>query len=233
MDGSHWRGREGLFLSFTEGLTKRFCQKADQLAQETGRKVKYLAGVVDKEDLVQEIRQKEGVAENGLVAVLSALEMGMSYNMFRCRDRDFAALKKALRKFKHYYFYWDDGRFGLTQVRLSSWFPFNVHVVLNGREWLAQQMDAKGIEYLRRDNCFIHISDFERAQKLADHTLIQGLFLVALVAIGIAFVFAIHDAYQGRLSHTVMWLQFNGTPGSRTVVHECPFGAIESGADCH
>ena len=92
----------------------------------------------------------------------------MSYNMFRRRDNDFAVLKRAPRKCKHYYFYWDDGRFGLTQVRLSSWFPFDVHVVLNGREWLARQMDAKGIGYLRRDNCFPQISDFDRAQKLAD-----------------------------------------------------------------
>ena len=156
------------FLSFAEGLTKRFCRKADELAEKAGRKVKYLPGPVDKEDLVQEIRQKEGVAENGLVAVLSTLEMAMAYNMYRHRDKNVAVLTRGRRKCKHYYFYWDDGRFGLTQVRVSSWFPFDVHVVLNGREWLARQMDAKGIDYLRRDNCFVRISDFDRAQKLAD-----------------------------------------------------------------
>jgi hypothetical protein len=167
-----WLGRVGVavkdFLSLAEGLTKRFCRQADRLAEKAGRKVKYLPGVVDKEELVQQIRQKEGVAENGLVAVLSTLEMGMSYNMFRRREDDFAVLKRAPRKCKHYYFYWEDGRFGLTQVRLCSWFPFSVNVVLNGHEWLAQQMDAKGIDYVRRDNCFIDISDFDRAQKLAD-----------------------------------------------------------------
>ena len=105
-----------------------------------------------------------------VVAVLSTLEMGMSYTMFRRRDNDFAVLTRGPRKCKHYYFYWDDGRFGLTQVRLSSWFPFDVHVVLNGREWLARQMDSKGIGYLRRDNCFLQISDFARAQKLAEPT---------------------------------------------------------------
>ena len=77
-----WLERVGVavkdFLSFAEGLTKRFCRQADHLAKEAGRQAKYLPGVVDKEDLVAEIRQKEGVAENGLVAVLSTLEMGMS-----------------------------------------------------------------------------------------------------------------------------------------------------------
>ena len=156
------------FLSFAEGLTKRLCRQSDRLAEAWGRKVQYLPGVVDKEDLVQEIREQEGVAENGLVAVLSTLEMGMSDTMFRGRDRDFPVLRSGPRKCKNYHFYWDDGRFGLTQVRVSSWFPFDVHVVLNGREWLARQMDAQGIDYLRRDNCFVRISDFHRVQKLAD-----------------------------------------------------------------
>ena len=53
---------------------------------------------------MQEIREQEGVAENGLVAVLSTLEMGMSYRMFRRRDNDFAVLKRAPRKCKHDYF---------------------------------------------------------------------------------------------------------------------------------
>jgi hypothetical protein len=167
-----WLARVGVavksFVSFAEGLTKRCCTRAEQLAAAAGRKVRYLAGVVDKEDLVQEIRDQEGVAKNGLVAVLSTLEMGMSYTVFRRRDNDFAVLRRGPRKCKHYYFYGDDGRFGLTQVRVSSWFPFDVHVVLNGREWLARQMDAAGIGYLRRDNCFVQISDFGRAQKLAD-----------------------------------------------------------------
>jgi hypothetical protein len=43
-----------------------------------------------------------------------------------------------------------------------------MHVVPGGREWLARQMDARGIGYLRRDNCFLQISEFEGAQKLAD-----------------------------------------------------------------
>jgi hypothetical protein len=166
-----WLERVGVavksFLSYAEGLTNRLRQQADQLAEAAGRKVQYLAGFRDKEDLVQEIRDQEGVADNGFVAVLSTLELGTSYTIFRGRDNDFPVLNRGLRKHKHYYYYWCDDRFGLTQVRLSSWFPFNVNVVLNGREWLARQMDMKGIDYLRRDNCFPQISDFAAAQELA------------------------------------------------------------------
>lgn len=156
------------FTKYADDLTKRLCHAADKLAATVGRKVQYLNRVVNKEQLVQEIRAKEGVAENGLIAVLSTLETGMSYEVFRRKDRDQSLLSRRQRKFKHFYFYWDDGKFGLTQVRLSSWFPFDAHVVLNGRDWLAKQLDAKSISYRRHDNCFVDIADFARAQKLAD-----------------------------------------------------------------
>jgi hypothetical protein len=70
------------------------------------------------------------------------------------------------RKCLHYYFSFDDERFGQTQVRLATWFPLDCHVLLNGRAWLARQMDGAGIEYARRDNCFVGVGDFARAQEL-------------------------------------------------------------------
>ena len=167
-----WLERVGLavkdFTKYAEGLTKPLSQSVDKLATDAGRKVEYLNSVVNKEQLVQNIRAEDGVAKNGLIAVLSTLEMGMSYEVFRLKKRDQSRLSRRPRRCKHYYFYWDDGKFGLTQVRLSSYFPFDVHVVLNGREWLAKQLTAKGIGYLRKDNCFLNIADFAKAQKLAD-----------------------------------------------------------------
>jgi hypothetical protein len=56
-------------------------------------------------------------------------------------------------------------------VRTQSWFPFNVHVCLNGREWLARQMDAAGIGYMKKDNCFVDIADLAQAQALFDEQL--------------------------------------------------------------
>src|SRR5262245_15973518 len=37
-------------------------------------------------------------------------------------------------------------------IRLQTWFPFEVQIGLNGREWLAQQLDRKGLKYQRSDN---------------------------------------------------------------------------------
>jgi hypothetical protein len=137
------------------------------MAKATGRPVEYQDRKVDKEKLVQRVREEQGVADNGLITVLSTVETCQSFDVYRNRDTHWIELRRRIRKCLHYYFYFEDGRFGLTQVRLMTWFPFDVHVVLNGREWLARELDKKNIGYLRRDNCFVDIDDFGRAQKLA------------------------------------------------------------------
>src|SRR5262249_11547562 len=42
---------------------------------------------------------------------------------------------------------------------------------MNGREWLARQMDQIGLGYRRRDNCFTWVKDWARAQELMDEQL--------------------------------------------------------------
>jgi hypothetical protein len=56
-------------------------------------------------------------------------------------------------------------------VRLQTWFPFTVHVCLNGREWLARQMRALGIGHVQRENCFVDVADIARAQSLLEAQL--------------------------------------------------------------
>jgi DNA-binding PadR family transcriptional regulator len=51
-------------------------------------------------------------------------------------------------------------------ARIQTWFPFNIQVGLNGREWLARQMDQQGLKYRQQGNCFVWIEDYEEAQKL-------------------------------------------------------------------
>jgi hypothetical protein len=167
-----WLSRAGVlikdFVKFAEGLTKQVRQATEESAAAAGRPVKYLDRFLDKEALVRGIRSEQGLAAHGLIAVLSTLEACSSYDVYRNAQTHQIELRRRQRKCLHYYFYWEDERFGLTQVRLQTWFPFNVHVVLNGREWLAHELDRAKIGYLRRDNCFADIEDFARAQKLAD-----------------------------------------------------------------
>ncbi|HZD07333.1 MAG TPA: hypothetical protein VE176_03740, partial [Candidatus Limnocylindrales bacterium] len=56
-------------------------------------------------------------------------------------------------------------------LRLQSWFPFLIHITLNGREWLSRQMDAAGLHYERKENCFTALDDVAAAQALFDAQL--------------------------------------------------------------
>ena len=71
----------------------------------------------------------------------------------------------------HLYHYYLHPQFGWLYVRLQTWFPFEIQVYLNGREWLARQLDAAGLCYQRSDNKFLWVSDWQRAQELFDQQL--------------------------------------------------------------
>ena len=72
------------------------------------------------------------------------------------------------RKCLHLYHYQIHPRFGFMSARIQTWFPFRIQICVNGREWLARSMDAAGLHYLQRDNCFTWLEHPERAQQLMD-----------------------------------------------------------------
>ena len=38
-------------------------------------------------------------------------------------------------------------------------------MVINGRDWLARQLQQAGVPYEKRDNCFVDVADLEKAQE--------------------------------------------------------------------
>lgn len=56
-------------------------------------------------------------------------------------------------------------------VRLQTWFPFELQIAINGREWLRRSLDAAGCKYLKQGNKFLDIADYPLAQHLLDTQL--------------------------------------------------------------
>jgi len=77
-------------------------------------------------------------------------------------------LRRDCGKCLHYYFYFLDPELGLCYVRVPTWAPFRLQVYFNGHNWLARQLDRRGIGYKLADNAFLHIDDFAAAQRIAD-----------------------------------------------------------------
>jgi len=135
------------------------------------RPVRYLkSSKTNKEELVRHLLAEHPV-DTGLVCTLTTVEPCMSFEYHRSRDPKERGLKLVPRKCLHLYKYFLHPELGLVGSRLETWFPFNVQVWLNGREWLAVQLQRKGIEFKRYDNCFTWLDDVVRAQALMDKQL--------------------------------------------------------------
>ena len=159
------------FKQFATGLTAQVCQGAKELAKSLGRPFTYLASsALSKEEEAQRILQRDRIRE-GLVAVFSCVEPCRTYKMRGNYQTKLLEPSLELGKCLHLYFYVRHPRFGLLHLRLQTWFPFLIHICLNGHEWLARQMDQQGLGYRKADNRFTWVEDFQKAQGLADAQL--------------------------------------------------------------
>jgi len=159
------------FTDYAQSVTARVREQSNEIAEAAGMSVNYLpSSQVRKEDLARNLQDQRGI-ESGLVCVLSCVEPCMGYEIHRNREKQILELQLGIRKCLHYYFYFVDPELGFMHARLQSWLPFSVQLCLNGREWLARQMDRVGIGYRRRDNCFVWLEDVDGAQRLMDEQL--------------------------------------------------------------
>jgi hypothetical protein len=159
------------FKTFASGLTERVRQSAVALAQTQHRPMKYLpASSISKEQVARQIADQDGV-RSGLVTVLSCVEPCRTWFARGNRATRKLELKLQWGKCLHLYFYFLHEQLGWLHVRLQTWFPFLIQVCLNGREWLARQMDQAALAYRRADNCFPWIADVPRAQALMNEQL--------------------------------------------------------------
>ena len=53
-------------------------------------------------------------------------------------------------------------------VRLQTWFPYEIQIALNGREWLRRGLELQGVAHTVDGNKFLSVGDFAAAQRLLD-----------------------------------------------------------------
>lgn len=156
------------YEKYVKSVSQRVKQASVASALEQKLPVKYLRrGDMDKDKMARQIAAEREIT-SGDVCVLSAMEMAPT---FQHEGTHMVIRKRPCLTLYHYQI---DPEFGWTYARLQTWFPFCVHVYLNGREWLARQMDKEKLGYVRQDNCFPWIEDYQRAQELLDEHLKVG-----------------------------------------------------------
>ena len=159
------------FGQYAESMTKDIKTSVEQWAESLGRPVHYVqSSRVAKEDIARMYLESDGIRE-GLVCVLNCVEPCQTFEIHRSREKKLLELRSRERKCLHHYAYFLDPDFGFMHVRLQTWLPFTARVCINGREWLACQMDKRGMRYRRADNCFLWIEEPEKAQALVQELL--------------------------------------------------------------
>lgn len=156
------------FKRYSTGLTDEIRDTVKAIAQAAGRPVQYLdTPTISKEDFARRIAEYDGITA-GLICVVTSVEPCFSYEIRRNAQTKHLELRRGWLKCLHQYLYFIDPLFGFGHLRLQTWFPFTIHVCVNGREWLCRELDRQGIGYLRRDNCLVAVEDCAAAQGILD-----------------------------------------------------------------
>ena len=161
------------FARWATKTTEELCLHARRSAEEAGRPYVYLkygttrANGHTKEDLARAIAERDGISE-GLVCILRAMEACQSFKLRRNAETHKLDFVSTERKCVFHYWYFMDPEFGFCHVRLQSWLPFSIQIYVNGREWLARELDAKGVGYVRADNALLRIDELNVAGELCE-----------------------------------------------------------------
>jgi hypothetical protein len=160
------------FKKWAKDLTGQIDDASEQIAKKArSRKIIYLnSSSQSKEKVALEIANEKKMTE-GLVCVLKCVEPCVTFKVGPNPKDKKLELRRLPGKCSHYYFYMLHPRYGLLHLRLQAWLPFTIHVCLNGREWLAQELRQRKIGFEQRDNCFVWIKNLAAAQALAEQQL--------------------------------------------------------------
>jgi len=168
----YFLSRENILLkdysNYVKQTTTELKNNIKKIAESSGCEERYLSGSkVNKEEIAKQI-QKQNNIEEGLICILSQVEPCYSFNVRSNHLTHKLEIKHEYRKCLHYYLYFHDREFGFMHARLQSWFPFEIQIYINGREYLKTQLDKEGIKYRSFENSVTWCENLERAQKILD-----------------------------------------------------------------
>ena len=121
------------YLDYGKGISRQVKQESVKAFEKVGMPERFLRDPsADKEAIAREIAKDKKV-ESGLVCALSTVEPSITF------EHQGTHMVRRLKPCQAVYHYQIDPQVGWMYARLQTWFPFNIQVGMNGREWLARQ----------------------------------------------------------------------------------------------
>ena len=163
------------FDKFALSQTEILCDYIDKYIKKNNCETIYLnSGKIDKNEIVMNELDKNN-NKVGLITALSTVEICNTMTVKSNKKTQNLEVTQKPTKCKHYYLYYNDDEFGLMYLKIQTWFPYNIQIYINGREYLSKLLDKNNIKYEMYNNSFSYIEDFDKAQKLADNILNQKI----------------------------------------------------------
>lgn len=155
------------YVQFAKPLGEQIRANAEEIARTDGLEIEFIRKKNFRQEArVQEILEKRG-DHPGVVHIFSAMERCESYEPWHDKATGKTYVRRDSGKCLHYYFYFIDEELGLCYLRVPTWCPFRLQFYFNGHNWLARQLEKRGITFEKLENAFIRIADYELANQLA------------------------------------------------------------------
>jgi len=130
--------------NYVKGVSRRLKQASVAPVLQQNLPVEYLrGGDIDKDQRARQIATERGIT-TGDVCVLSATDLAHTFEHhgthMEIRGMHMEIRKRPSLALYHYLIH---SEFGWMFARIQTWFPFAINIYVNGREWLARQMDRE------------------------------------------------------------------------------------------
>ncbi|MDP7626108.1 MAG: hypothetical protein QF493_14335 [Rhodospirillales bacterium] len=159
---------------FANKLRLEMIDRIKTVATGEGIPIQHVYASVRKEAFVSEILSARGDT-SGIVCILSAMEGCRCFKVSKNHKSGYLEPQWKPGKCLHYYVYVMDPEYGLCYLRIPTRAPFRLQFYFNGHGWLERRMAAEGIEFRKADNCFVYVSDYQRAQQIVDTFDVKSL----------------------------------------------------------
>ncbi len=137
--------------------------------RECGERITYLPSSTIRKEEVARRRQQEKETTVGPVGAWSCVEAGGSYRLVPAEGAP--ELRYVHTRCKHLYIYLDHQDYGFMSIRVQTWFPYRIQIAMNGREWLARQLEHAGVGFQKLGNKILHVDDLGAMQRFLDQQL--------------------------------------------------------------
>jgi len=159
------------FNKFASEQTGKLCSHIEGYIKDNEVELKYLnSGKLDKNEIARQ-EFSANPSKTGLVAAFSTVELCNTMTVKPNKANQMLEVASRPTKCKHYYCYYNDEEFGWMFLKIQTWFPYNVQIYINGREYMSRLLSKNNIPYEMYNNSFSYLEDFSTAQELADGIL--------------------------------------------------------------